>query len=39
VGCINNDREFVGIDLSEDYTQIAKERCDIVSNLQMSAIV
>jgi len=33
VGCINNDREFVGIDLSEDYTQIAKERCNIVSNL------
>ena len=39
VGCINNDREFVGIDLSEDYTQIAKERCDIVSNLQRSSVV
>ena len=39
VGCINNNREFVGIDLSEDYIQIAKERCIKVSNLEMSTTV
>jgi site-specific DNA-methyltransferase (adenine-specific) len=31
VGCIKNDRSFVGIDLSEDYTTIARKRCDDVN--------
>ena len=39
VGCINTDREFTGIDLSEDYVQIAKDRCIKVSNLETSPMV
>lgn len=33
VGCIKNNRHFVGIDLSEEYTQIARDRCEQENNL------
>jgi len=33
VGCMKNNRQFVGIDLSEEYTQIAEERCSQENNL------
>ena len=30
LACIQNNRQFIGIDISEKYVTIAKERCGIV---------
>ena len=29
LACIQNDRQFIGIEISDKYVQIAKERCGI----------
>ena len=32
VACVNTNRNFIGIELSEEYYNIAKERIENVSN-------
>lgn len=33
LACIQNDRQFIGIEISDKYVQIAKERCGINDQL------